>query len=84
MHFNPDPRAMVALLATLLLASCAAVAPGPVKILPPIDLLQSCEADTSKPSTNGALAKQRDALIEALRGCNRDKERLREWAEVPQ
>jgi hypothetical protein len=81
MPFNPDPRHMVALLATLLLASCAAVAPGPSRLLPPVELLQPCGGEYPVPTTNGALARQREALLDALRGCNRDKASLREWAE---
>jgi hypothetical protein len=74
-----NPRSMVALLATLLLASCASVS-GPTKVLPPWELLQPCGSTYPTPSTNGELARQRNDLLDALRGCNKDKESLREWA----
>ncbi len=81
MHYSPDPRATVALLATLLLASCASVAPGPNRILPPYELLQPCGSEYPVPKTNGELARQRQSLLDALRGCNQDKESLREWVD---
>lgn len=77
---NRNPRGIVALFSMLLLASCAAVAPTPVRILPPLELLQDCAEPSGSVDTNGALATYLLDLREALRGCNRDKESLREWA----
>lgn len=72
-------RSAPSLLATLLLASCAAVTP-PQRILPPIDLLQDCNEPPLQITTNGQLSEYALALRDALRGCNRDKAALREWA----
>lgn len=68
------------MLMVLLLASCASVAPGPQRILPPIDLLQDCPEPPILAGTNGQLAQSILALRDALRGCNRDKAALRAWA----
>lgn len=76
-----DPRSRVTLLSALLLASCASVAPAPVRVLPPLELLQPCEEPALDSSTNGRLAEGILALRDALRGCNRDKAALREWAD---
>lgn len=74
------PQAAAALFVTLLLASCAAVSP-PQRILPPVDLLQDCYEPPFAADTNGQLAATALALRDALRGCNRDKAALREWAQ---
>lgn len=68
------------MLATLLLASCAAVSPTPVRLLPPVELLQDCAEPPFTATTNGLLAEYALQLRDALRGCNRDKAALREWA----
>jgi hypothetical protein len=75
-----SPRNRVVLLSVLLLASCASVAPGPQRILPPADLLQTCQEPVGDVRTNGGLVRYIQALREALWGCNRDKEALRDWA----
>lgn len=67
------------LLSVLLLASCASVAP-PQRVLPPLDLLQDCNEPALIAETNGQLAQSALNLRDALRGCNRDKAALREWA----
>lgn len=77
MH-SPDYK--VALLTVLLLASCASVAPGPQKVLPPLELLQDCPQPEIRKQTNGDLSWTIQALIEVLKGCNLDKKNLREWA----
>lgn len=69
------------LLMSLLVASCAAVAPGPQRILPPVELLQDCPEPAILAGTNGQLAQSILNLRDALRGCNRDKAALREWAQ---
>lgn len=68
------------MLLALLLASCAAVGPGPQRILPPVELLQDCGEPPILAGTNGQLAETILNLRDALRGCNRDKAALREWA----
>lgn len=78
-----SPEGRVLTLASLLLASCASVAPGPVRVLPPLELLQDCPEPLTQHDTNGRLAEGILALRDALRGCNRDKAALREWAEAP-
>lgn len=75
-----DPWQRVVLLSVLFLASCAAVAPGTQRILPPVDLLQDCQEPAGGVETNGALASYLLSLKDALRGCNRDKAALRDWA----
>lgn len=72
-------RSAPSLLATLLLASCAAVTP-PQRVLPPVDLLQDCAEPPWSVETNGLLADTALKLRDALRRCNRDKAALREWA----
>lgn len=72
-------RSAPSLLATLLLASCAAVTP-PQRVLPPLDLLQDCNEPPAMVGNNGQLAEYALNLRDALRGCNRDKAALREWA----
>jgi hypothetical protein len=71
-----DRRAIVVMFTALLMASCATVAPKP-----PYNLLLECPEPAGGPRTNGELATYTQQLREALRGCNRDKESLREWAE---
>jgi hypothetical protein len=71
------------MLASLLLASCASVAPAPMRVLPPLELLQDCPEPPIQAATNGQLAESILALRDSLRGCNRDKAALREWAEAP-
>lgn len=70
-----------ALLALVLTCSGCASAPVVTRILPPVDLIQDCQEPAGDVSTNGALATYIEALKDALRGCNRDKKALREWAE---
>lgn len=69
---------MVVMLTALLMASCATVAP---KAVPPYSLLLDCQEPAQGVKTNGELATYTQQLREALRGCNRDKESLREWAD---
>jgi len=64
-----------------LLPACATVTPPPDRLIPPVDLIQDCPEPPSALKTNGALAIYIDDLKNALRGCNRDKKALREWAE---
>lgn len=67
--------------AALALVGCASAPVGASRQLPPADLLQDCGTIPGKPKTNRELSLQRDALIADLEACNRDKARLREWAE---
>lgn len=60
---------------------CASVRPSPVKITPPPELLQDCQEPEQAIKTNGELVGYALSLRDALRGCNRDKQALREWAE---
>lgn len=69
------------LLPVLLLVSCASVVPNPQRILPPVELIQDCQEPASGIQTNGELARYTRELLDALRGCNRDKAALRDWAE---
>lgn len=62
------------------LAACATPVPQAVRILPPAELLQPCEEPRQELSTTGDLIPYVLDLREALRGCNRDKSLLREWA----
>lgn len=81
MRWLPDPAGPTAIIATLFLVGCATVAPQVVKLLPPAELLADCKDIPDKPTTNGALAKQRDDLKASIKECNADKKALREWAE---
>lgn len=60
----------------LLLAGCASTG-----ALPPADLLQDCPEPVARVVTNADMARQNLDLKTALRACNKDKERLREWAD---
>lgn len=62
------------------LAGCVTTRPSPVKITPPPELLQDCREPAQAIKTNGELVGYALALRDALRGCNRDKQALREWA----
>lgn len=68
----------------VLLAALSACTSVPVirtdKALPPAELLQDCPEPAGNPQTNGELARLALALRDALRGCNRDKQALREWS----
>lgn len=75
-----NPHARVVMLAALLVASCASVTPQQ-RLLPPVELLQDCPEPPVQVGTNGQLAQAIQALRDALRGCNRDKAALREWAQ---
>lgn len=75
-----NPLAAVALLSALLLASCASSLPG-TRMTPPVELLQDCPEPEATVKTNRQLADYATRLRDALRGCNRDKAALREWAE---
>lgn len=66
------------MLAALLMASCASVTPQ--RLLPPVELLQDCPEPPFTATTNGLLAEYALQLRDALRGCNRDKAALRDWA----
>ena len=70
-------RTPAALLAALLLASCAAVSPP----LPAPEWLADCPVPSGPVPTNGALAERDQARGFALRACNNDKAALRAWAE---
>lgn len=72
---------LMTLLVVGTLAGCASLAPRPVRILPPAELSQACEEPAGGPQTNGELAQYALALRDALRGCNRRLEALREWAD---
>ena len=69
---------IVVMLTALLMASCATVAP---KSTPPYSLLPDSQEPAQGVKTNGELATYAQQLREALMGCNRDKESLREWVE---
>lgn len=68
-------------LVSLLLVSCASVAPAPQRVLPPLELLQPCTEPPILARSNGELVQTLRNYIDALRGCNADKEALRRWAE---
>lgn len=70
-----SPRSVIWL--ALLLAGCAS---GPAAA-PPWELLQPCPEPNVHVTTNGELADSLRQMRDALRGCNRDKEHLREWFE---
>lgn len=72
---------LITFLAVWALAGCAAMRVVPVRILPPPELSQACEEPAGGPQTNGELAQYALALRDALRGCNRRLEALREWAD---
>lgn len=72
----PSFRSLSSVLALILLSACAHTRVGG----PPAEFLLDCGAEYPVPTTNGALAKQRNQLLEDLRACNRDKAALREWA----
>jgi hypothetical protein len=74
-----SPLAPVVMLSALLLASCASTLPG-TRTTPPPELLQDCPEPTATVRTNRQLADYATRLRDALRGCNRDKAALREWA----
>lgn len=63
------------------LTGCATVATPPVKMLPPVELVQPCPEPSGSPTTNGAMAVYLLDLRDALRGCNRQIDALREWAD---
>lgn len=75
------PKVSVCLLTCLLVASCASVAPGPQRVLPPSDLTAACPEPAGAIGTNAGLAEYTRGLIDALRGCNRQLEALRQWAQ---
>lgn len=74
-------KGRLSLISLLLLASCAAVAPKPEKIVPPVELLQPCQEPAGRVRTNGELSRYALELLDALRGCNRRMDALREWAQ---
>lgn len=65
----------------LALAGCAAVPPVqvPVKVRVPPALMQDCVDPAGDVSTNGGLAQYVRDLKDALSGCNRVTEALRDW-----
>lgn len=69
------------ILALALLTGCATKATGVVKVVPPTHLMAECYEPAATTRTNGELVHYIEQLRETLRGCNRDKESLREWAE---
>lgn len=52
----------------------------PVKVHPPAALLEPCPAPSPTATTNGELLAYLEDMASALRGCNQDKQALRDWA----
>ncbi len=68
-------------LALLLLGGCASEpVTRVVPLLPPQELLRSCQAPTFAGETNGALLDHALMLRQTLDQCDADKSALREWA----
>ena len=74
-------RPLLAVLVGLnsLLMGCTATLP--VKVLPPVELLQDCTESNIDIRTNGGLAKAVPILRQDIKVCNLDKQALRKWAE---
>lgn len=53
----------------------------PIKVLPPVELLQDCPESSIDVRTNGGLAAAVPILRSDLAKCNIDKAALRAWAE---
>ena len=53
----------------------------PIKVLPPVELLQDCPESSIDVRTNGGLAAAVPILRHDLKVCNLDKKALRKWAE---
>ena len=52
----------------------------PIKVLPPVELIQDCPESAIDVTTNGGLAKAVPILRSDLAKCNIDKAALRAWA----
>ena len=75
-------RALIVLFLLMFLAGCATTRTETIVVKPPAVLVQDCPVPAVDAQTWGDLPAELVEMRNALVSCNRDKEKLRQWAET--
>ena len=75
-------RALIVLCLLMCLAGCATTQTETIVVKPPAVLMQDCPVPAVDAAVWGDLPAELVEMRNAIVSCNRDKEKLRQWAEI--